>query len=168
MMYIWLESGMEISVDLVPVLTFPYQNLSFYKDIWINIHNPDWLNSHTEEYKNKIVPYLTQNFFAVPKQIQEDKTRVYENVRILGDKKHLYSEPKIDWTDSSIIQSYYDICWSLDFRELETEIIKNKNCASKVVKLLKFFRNCNTICEATFKSYYLKTIVLNMIKGTLI
>ena len=64
------------------------------------------------------------------------------------------------------IRSINKLSWHLDFRQAETEIVKNKDCATKVVKLLKYFRNCNPPFHAIFKSYFLRTLVMTiMIKN---
>ena len=60
------------------------------------------------------------------------------------------------------IRSINKLSWHLDFRQAETEIVKNKDCATKVVKLLKYFRNCNPPFHAIFKSYFLKTLVMTI------
>ena len=65
-----------ISVDLVAVLTFKPELLSFYPEVWKNINNPDWLKLQPVEYQNKILPCLKKNFFAVPKRFND---RSYNN-----------------------------------------------------------------------------------------
>ena len=60
-----------ISVDLVPVLTFKSELLSFYPEVWKNINNPDWLKLQPVEYMNRILPCLKKNFFAVPKRFND-------------------------------------------------------------------------------------------------
>ena len=61
------------------------------------------------------------------------------------------------------IRSINKLSWHLDFRQAETEIVKNKDCATKVVKLLKYFRNCNPPFHAIFKSYLLRTLVMTIL-----
>ena len=58
-------------MDLVPVLTFEPELLSFYPEVWNNINNPDWLKLQPLEYQNKILPCLKKNFFAVPKRFND-------------------------------------------------------------------------------------------------
>ena len=128
-MNIRMNSGIEIDVDIVPVFSFGPQLLEFYPEVWKNIHNPEWLKYHSDEFRNEVIPALEKIFFAIPKPYQ-----------------HL------------------ELSWHLDFREAETQIIKNKKCATNVIKLLKYFRNCNPPLHAYLKSYFLKTMVMLMIK----
>ena len=63
-----LASGMEISVDLVPVLYFESELLNVYPEVWKNIDNPKWLQHQPVEYKDQVLPAM-KNFFAVPKSV---------------------------------------------------------------------------------------------------
>ena len=47
---------------------------------------------------------------------------------------------------------------------MEKEILKEKGCAKLVLKLLKYFRDCNQPINKIF-SYALKTIVMEMIRN---
>ena len=47
---------------------------------------------------------------------------------------------------------------------MEKEILKEKGCAKLVLKLLKYFRDCNQPIQKIF-SYALKTIVLEIIRN---
>ena len=76
-----------ISVDLVPVLTFKPELLSFYPEVWNNINNPDWLKLQPVEYKNNILPCLKKNFFAVPKRFNDGS---YDGDKLLTDYSTLF------------------------------------------------------------------------------
>ena len=78
-----------ISVDLVPVLTFETELLSFYPEVWRNINNPDWLKLQPVEYKNRILPCLKKNFFAVPKRFN-DGSYDGDRDRLLRDNSTLF------------------------------------------------------------------------------
>ena len=60
----------------------------------------------------------------------------------------------------------YPNAWNFSFHEIETEIIKNKACAKKAIKLLKYFRNCNAPLHEIFSSYTIKTIIMIMIRNS--
>ena len=93
--------------------------MEFYPEVWKNIHNPEWLKYHSDEFRNEVIPALEKIFFAIPKPYQ-----------------HL------------------ELSWHLDFREAETQIIKNKKCATNVIKLLKsseiVIHRCMLISKVTF------------------
>ena len=74
------------SVDLVPVLTFKPEMLSFYPEVWKNINNPDWLKLQPVEYQNKILTCLKKNFFAVPKRFNDGSGSGWPN----GDNSTLF------------------------------------------------------------------------------
>ena len=71
-MNIILESGIDICVDMVPVLSFESELLCFYPEVWKNIANPDWLTHQPLEYRNRVLPSLKKNFFAVPKKFRAE------------------------------------------------------------------------------------------------
>ena len=52
---------------------------------------------------------------------------------------------------------------TIDFHDVEREILKDKGCAKLVLKILKHFRDCNQPIKNLF-SYALKTIVMEMIR----
>ena len=138
---IHMRSGIEIDVDIVPVFSFGQQLLNIYPEVWKNIHDPDWLKPHPEEYRNQVLTALEKDFFAVPKpyiELPKDLPRLQEI-------------------------NIFELTWRLDFHEAETEIIKNKTCATNVIKLLKYFRNCNPPLHEFLKSYILKTLIMSII-----
>ena len=54
--------------------------------------------------------------------------------------------------------------WRLDFHLAEDQIIYNYGCVRPVIKLLKYFRDCNEPLRELMDSYKLKTLVMIMIK----
>ena len=112
-----------IDVDLVPVFTFKPELLKFYPEIWNNIHEPKWLNGHTNDFKKDVNTALAKHFLIVPKPLEGSSA------------------------------------WRLDFHDAEIQIIKSKQCAKPVIKLLKLFRDGSRaqIMKPLF-SYSLKTI----------
>ena len=54
--------------------------------------------------------------------------------------------------------------WSLDFPTKEKKILHNQNSAKPVIRLLKRFRDSNSILQ-TIKSYHIKVLVMNMIQS---
>ena len=112
-----------IDVDLVPVFSFKPELLTFYREIWNNIHEPKWLNGHTNDFKKDVNAALAKHFLIVPKPLEGSSA------------------------------------WRLDFHDAEIQIIKSKQCAKPVIKLLKLFRDCSVqqIMKPLF-SYALKTI----------
>ena len=112
-----------IDVDLVPVFTFKPELLKFYPEIWNNIHDPKWLNGHSNDFKKDVNAALAKHFLIVPKPLEGSSA------------------------------------WRLDFHDAEIQIIKSKQCAKPVIKLLKLFRDGSRaqIMKPLF-SYSLKTI----------
>ena len=54
--------------------------------------------------------------------------------------------------------------WRMDFHLAEDQIIYNYGCVRPVIKLLKYFRDCNEPLRELMDSYKLKTLVMLMIK----
>ena len=144
-MNIQMNSEIEIDVDIVPVFSFGPQLLEFYPEVWKNIQNPEWLKYQPDEFRNQVISAFETNFFAIPKPYQHHQ----------GSMNSFFEDRSFGVLESS---------WRLDFREAETQIIKNKKCATNVIKLLKYFRNCNPPLHAYLKSYFLKMMVMLMIK----
>ena len=125
-----------IDIDLVPVFAFfPEKQLKGYPQVWTNIDNPEWLQKHGRERRQKISNALmNKRFFIVPKPTQLESQ------------------------------------WRLDFHDAEIELIKDFGIAKPVIKSLKLFRDCNVELKSSSRqdrlaSYYLKTIVMEMIKN---
>ena len=53
--------------------------------------------------------------------------------------------------------------WRLSFTDIERKILHQHGCAKMVIKLLKYFRDCNHLIQG-LSSYSLKTLVMLMIR----
>ena len=60
-------------------------------------------------------------------------------------------------------KNYNSPQWRLSFAELEKKILYKHGCAKMVIKLLKYFRDCNPELQG-LSSYALKTLVMLMIR----
>ena len=64
------HSGEIIDIDLVPVFRFLPEHLSFYKNVWQNVHQPAWAQKHQKGRSERINEALKKRFFLVPKPSQ--------------------------------------------------------------------------------------------------
>ena len=62
--------------------------------------------------------------------------------------------PKVDKNNPSLPY------WHLNFRHVENQILMDKQCAKKVIKLMKYLRDCNQDQIGELFSYCMKTIVV--------
>ena len=82
------------------------------------------------------------------------------NLKVALRKDSIYLVP-VPWKGVPEDQN-----WKMDFSQMESKLISGGNAGSikKAIRCLKFFRNSNQEMEKV-KSYFLKCVVMNMVKN---
>ena len=132
---ITLVNGTQIDVDIVPIFRFNCRKILHLKVIGAELTSY-WNKQGQRGHSSSGGLSLDDNFSVVPKT-----------------KNNLLHLPMT-------IISYQ---WRLDFIDIEKRILYQMGCLKMVVKLLKYFRDCNHVIQG-LSSYSIKTVVMLCIK----
>ena len=128
------KSGHYVDVDLVPVF-----------------------NIKGERVKKKHYPQLWDAVQNPKKMYKEGAKRAFRRRVNIAIREECRLIPKVDKNNRGLLY------WHLNFRHVENQILMDKQCAKKVIKLLKYLRDCNQDLIGELFSYCLKTIVVQLI-----
>ena len=131
---IFSKSGLNVDVDLVPVFSFK-----------------------GERVKKKQYIELWDSVQNPRKWIKRGANKSFRKRLNIAIREDFRLVPKVNKNTPGLPH------WHLNFRHVENQILMDKQCAKKVIKLLKCFRDFNHDKIGELFSYCLKTIVVQLI-----